>query len=643
MAQQAPSTTEAANNIVDIPFTSRQEPSGLADEKGDLSSVHQVFLNCKKADKKVEHTPQIQNIVGEKDGEKDSEGSGETKCEKVEKDQNFAALAKTPVTITKNFDSSSNSKPETLKIVWRPLADINFSTSFSAKKRNNKTGTVKTNMSATQAFTCGTCKKKFDTIHILEKHKLEDHGAVDKYKCQFCCITYLNKRGLSKHVKRDHPGSQKAPHQCALCELAFPDRESLAKHAKARHPVTYMCEFCQRVFQNRTRLNKHVEEMHVKNEDGTVTNRGFECESCKQVFKTPTSLGTHVSAFCKNSTREEKTFSCKKCDKTFWNSILFKIHHKKVHKEQIDPSKMVSYKCHMCSKTFISPAALRIHRCHHPRPKFKCQHCDKLYKNQTCLTEHIEVMHSDKKPEYTCEQCGKVYNRLRSLKFHQQEHVNGKKMYKCAFCPKQYTSKQSVAEHEGKHRGEQALCPQCGKNFASFKILRTHERSVHLNKKNHVCTICSKAYHDSYNLKCHMDLHTGSRNLKCRYCDKTFIYSSARALHQKTQHPKQQGEYMRKFRERNKVEIIHAGEVGGEICEAEGDGMEGVESGKTDDAAEIPEDTKESDIDQNHSDSSTNETSINEMGETKSNNEMDDKFEDTEMSEEKDSSKDSFF
>ena len=100
---------------------------------------------------------------------------------------------------------------------------------------------------------------------------------------------------------------------------------------------------------------------------------------------------------------------------------------------------------------------------------------------------------------------------------------------------------------------------------------------------------------------------------------------------------------MRKFRERNKVEIIQPGEVGDEIREAEDEGMEGLESGKIDDAAEISEDSKESEMNQNCSNSVTKETSINEMGETKSENEMDDKFEDTEMSEEEDSSKDGFF
>ena len=270
-------------------FTSRKESLRLPDKEGDPSSVHRLMLNCKRVDKIVEHTqslpPKIQCTVGEKNGEK----SGETKCEKYdEKDQNSPERAKTPIIITKKFDSKSNPKPATFKIVWRPphLAassnqELPKAGEANLNKSENKTVAVKTNMSATQAFTCDTCKRKFDTIHLVEKHKLEDHGAVDKYKCQFCCITYRNKRGLSKHAKRDHPGSQKAPHQCALCELAFPDKDSLAKHARAQHPLTYMCEFCQRVFKNRTILNKHAEEMHVKNDDGTVTNHGFECKLCK--------------------------------------------------------------------------------------------------------------------------------------------------------------------------------------------------------------------------------------------------------------------------------------------------------------------------------------------------------------------------
>ena len=601
LAQQGPSTTKAANDIVEIPFTSGQEPSGLADTKEDHSTLPQHFQCCKKEGKIVKQTPclppEIEDTVHEKDSAKNGEKSGEADCEKnVEKDPSSSTLAstlaKTGIFITKKIDSEFNPKPATLKIAWRPSqprassnqempkTDTNLSTSFSANlnKTENKTGADKTIALATHVFTCGTCKRKFDTIHLLEKHKLQVHGAVDKYKCRFCSITYRNKRSLSMHVKRDHPGSQKAPHQCALCELAFADKDLLSKHA--REHETFSCEFCHRVFKNRTVFNKHTEEMHVKNKDGTVTNRGFECESCKQVFKTLRALNNHVNAFCKNNMTEDRPFSCKKCDKTFWNSLLLKIHYRKTHKEQVDPSKIVAtHKCQLCSKTFISVAMLKLHTCRRPCRQFKCQNCDKLYKSQSSLVEHIEMVHSDKKPEYTCEQCGKVYARLRSLKYHQQEHINGKKMYKCAFCPKQYTSKQSAGDHEMKHRGEQVLCSQCGKSFASMKILRTHERIVHRNKKNYVCTICSKSYNDSYNLKCHIDSHMGSRNIKCRYCDKKFTYSAGRALHQKTQHPEEHREYMRKFRERNKVKIIQPGEVGGEIQEAEDEGMEGLERG----------------------------------------------------------------
>ena len=634
LLQQVPSTTKAADDFVDIPLTSDVELSSLADKKEDTSLLHQPLQHCKKVDKIVEHTPslpgKIPGNVGEKDGEKNCEKDGE---KTGERDENSSILAKTRITIARKVDSKPSPKPTAFKIVRWPdrlpatvsqkltsqkvssqeklktavISSKSFLTNFT--EMGNKTVTVNNSMLAPQSYTCATCKKKFVTTHLLENHKLEDHGTVDKYKCRLCCITYRNKRGLSIHMSRDHPGSGKAPHQCASCELAFPDKASLTKHAR-EHELTYTCEFCSRVFKNRTLFNKHTKEMHVKNGDGTITNRGFECGSCKQVFATLRAHNSHVNAFCKNSMTEEKPFSCEKCNETFPNSLLLRMHYRKVHKEQVDLSKMLaSYKCQLCGKTSISPAALKRHQC---IKRLKCQLCDKTYRNQTALTEHVEVVHSGKKPEYPCNECGKVYNRLHNLRFHQREHIKGKKMYKCAFCPKQYTSKQSVREHERKHRGEPVLCPQCGKSFASMKILRQHEKMVHMNKKDYVCAICSKAYSDSYNLKCHIDSHTGSKNLKCRYCDKKFTYSAARTSHQKTQHPEEHEAFMTKFRERNKVEIIQPGEVGGAKLGAEDEGLEGLESGKTDGAKMSDQDFKKMDVNQHNSDSGR-ETSRNEM------------------------------
>ena len=660
MSQQAPSTSKAANVIVDVSLTSEFEPLGLADKKKDTSLLHQSLQFCKKVDKIVEHTSSLPCKSQDNVGEKDSEKGGEENREKdgEESGENSSTLTKTRISITKKVDSKPNPKPTTFKIVWRlpqlpaptsqeiPKTKITLSKSFltNLNKTGSKIVAVNNSILAPQAYTCSTCKRQFVTTQLLEKHKLEDHGAVDKYKCRLCCITYRRKRGLSIHMRREHPGSQKAPNQCALCELAFPDKDSLKKHARAQHELTYTCEYCKRLFTNKTLFNKHTKEMHVKNEDGTITNRGFECRWCKQVFVTLRAHNNHVNAFCKNRMTEEKPFSCPKCDETFWNSLLLKRHYRKVHKEQVDPSKVVaSHKCQLCSKTFISPAALKLHTCHRPCRQFKCQLCDKTYKNNTALTEHIEVVHSGKKPEYPCKQCGKVYNRLHNLKYHQREHVKGKKMYKCAFCPKQYTSKQSVGEHERKHRGEPVLCPHCGKSFASMKILSQHEKSVHMNKRNYVCTICSKAYYDSYNLKCHIDSHMGLKNLKCRYCDEKFTYSAARTAHQKTQHPEEHGAFMIKFRERNKVEIIQPGEVGGEKLEAEDEDMAELESGKIDGTEMSDQDFKEIEVNQSHSNSGrdTSRSEINDYA--KSEDEIGERFEDAEMPEkEEDSSKDGF-
>ena len=691
LPQQAPSTAKAASDFVDIPLKSELEPSDLTDKKGHTSSMRQPVQQYEKVGKMLEDILSLPRKIPDNN----SANYRVTNCEKDgeeigKKKKNSSTLVKTPIIITRKEDA----KPATLKIEWGPLQQpattnqetpktkvtlyetpktkvalhetpktkvtlyetpktkvalhetpktkvtLSKSSLSNLKTEGNKTAAVNSKKSVKKPYTCATCKRQFVTAQLIEKHKLEEHGAVDKYKCRLCCMTYRRKRGLSMHMRRDHPGSQNAPHQCALCELAFPDKGALKKHARAKHELRYTCEFCNRVFWNKALLNKHIDEIHIKNEDGTVTNPGFECGSCKQVFATLRAHKNHVNAFCKNSMTEEKPFSCTKCDATFQNHLLLKRHYIREHNERIDPRKMVaSHKCHLCSKTFISPSALQLHACHRPCQQFKCQHCGKRYKNNSALTEHVEVVHSGKKPEYPCKQCGEVFNRLSSLRCHEREHVNGKKMYECAFCPKEYASNQSVRDHERKHRGESVLCPQCGKTFASMQVLGKHNKMVHMNKKNYVCTICSKAYYDSYKLRCHMDSHMGYKNHKCRYCDKKFTYSSSKLKHQKTQHPEEYAAFLIKFRERNKVEVIQPGEVVGD------DGVEGLEREKTDGAAEIAEDSKELEINQNYSSIVTKETSINKIEETKSRSEMDDidKFEDAEMLEEEDSCKDIFF
>lgn len=48
--------------------------------------------------------------------------------------------------------------------------------------------------------------------------------------------------------------------------------------------------------------------------------------------------------------------------------------------------------------------------------------------------------------------------------------------------------------------GEKYKC-HCGKVFTKAGLLSAHNKSIHVNEKKHICTICPKAYSTSSDLK----------------------------------------------------------------------------------------------------------------------------------------------
>ena len=44
-------------------------------------------------------------------------------------------------------------------------------------------------------------------------------------------------------------------------------------------------------------------------------------------------------------------------------------------------------------------------------------------------------------------------------------------------------------------------CPECGKRFGSLVNQRKHIKVVHMNIRNYICEICSKAFAESRDLR----------------------------------------------------------------------------------------------------------------------------------------------
>ncbi|XP_055378602.1 zinc finger protein 112-like isoform X2 [Condylostylus longicornis] len=82
------------------------------------------------------------------------------------------------------------------------------------------------------------------------------------------------------------------------------------------------------------------------------------------------------------------------------------------------------------------------------------------------------------------------------------------------------------------------LCEFCGKNYVSKFSMQNHMR-LHSARLRFACGICDDSYARKFQLEQHMcSKHTGERNFKCEYCDKTFFSKILKNKHQRRSHSK---------------------------------------------------------------------------------------------------------
>eukprot|EP00035_Acanthoeca_spectabilis_P023458 m.449434 g.449434 ORF g.449434 m.449434 type:complete len:254 (+) comp19819_c0_seq1:134-895(+) len=79
-------------------------------------------------------------------------------------------------------------------------------------------------------------------------------------------------------------------------------------------------------------------------------------------------------------------------------------------------------------------------------------------------------------PQFKCEECDKVFKQSSSLKTHMRSHA-GIKPFVCSVCQKNFSASFALRRHERIHTGEKAYkCDHCGKNFSRKDALKQHER-----------------------------------------------------------------------------------------------------------------------------------------------------------------------
>ena len=285
------------------------------------------------------------------------------------------------------------------------------------------------------------------------------------------------------------------------------------------------------------------------------------------------------------SMKDDGQRTCRDCNLTF-NSHLLLIEHtesnhvanicsycgftttfkNKLDRHMVKHTKEKAFICDMCGKQYSQKQNLRDHisRYHNEednsnRYPYSCEHCKRMYRNQTNLYKHMETTdlkcdiceevlpctgvlfrHKKNHASCSCEYCDKIFQSKSAL----QIHVNIKhkdKGLQCSMCPKKFLFPSYLKLHFANAHSKntpQFKCQECGFCAVTESYLKSHMTRMHssLEKRKYVCQVCHKNFRSNARLVEHTRIHTGERPFACPVCRKTFYSQSNLYAHERTVH-----------------------------------------------------------------------------------------------------------
>ncbi|KAI5716476.1 hypothetical protein M8J76_007083 [Diaphorina citri] len=129
---------------------------------------------------------------------------------------------------------------------------------------------------------------------------------------------------------------------------------------------------------------------------------------------------------------------------------------------------------------------------------------------------------------HPCPQCSRDFATVKILKTHLKTHEGI--IYPCPECDKTFLSTSGLREHRKVHAGVRYICHACPREFSSEATMKAHVASH--NGVQHACDQCDRTFSCMPYLRQHQKLHSGI-TYSCPSCSKSFNRKDRYRMHLK--------------------------------------------------------------------------------------------------------------
>ncbi|XP_054732711.1 uncharacterized protein LOC129240758 isoform X1 [Anastrepha obliqua] len=300
---------------------------------------------------------------------------------------------------------------------------------------------------------------------------------------------------------------------------------------------------------NRTGITKLRKQ--PLNGDGAGVYLKCTVAGCVFRFKKSSTLEYHMRCHSNDSSPPSK--ACPECKGSFtnWNSLH--THLWRTHK--ID---MELYSCELCSfKTPIYSRLLNTHsKIHYDERNYKCDQCEKAFKNTKQLKNHRRWHRNHNKATSTSATTKREQPRKDDAITSESQDpasaaaattsVPTRNFHRCKDCDAVFSHQKSLREHLCKNAAAAVQCEVCDRVLTSRSSLKLHMQS-HEPARRFKCNVCDYSTSDHNAFRRHKMTHnTNAKMYACVHCDYKSIQSVAYQKHIQQKHPQVADSYVYK-------------------------------------------------------------------------------------------------